>query len=156
MSREIFYARFPDGTVRYGVYDRTFDVAYSNLYATREEAWAWWDVYRADAAGRRESTDPGQPVELATIGWRWAGRATADCITAGAEDFGLSTVRRHYGLPSWVAYDLAGRSGLTGTERADEALALLDAWKSRYADPAIGSDEGVCESCGSSNGPRTR
>jgi hypothetical protein len=151
MSREILYARFPDGTVRYGVYDGSSDVAHSSLFASREEAWAWWDAYRADAADARQTTEPGQPVELATIGWHWTGWASADRMTLGAEDFGLSTVGRHYGLPCWVAYDLAGRSGLTGAERADKALALLDTWQSRYADPDIGSDEGVCESCGHVN-----
>lgn len=148
MSRDILYAHFSDGTIRYGIYDGSSDVAHSSLFASREEAWDWWDAHGADAADAPEITEPEEPVELATIGWHWTGWASANRITFGAEDFGLSTVGRHDGLPYWVAYDLAGLTGLTGGERADEAEALLDAWQSRDRGLELGSEDGVCESCG--------
>lgn len=43
MSRAGATATFPDGTIKYGIYNGTVDVFKRHLFDTSEEAWNYWD-----------------------------------------------------------------------------------------------------------------
>ena len=102
MSRATLYVQFPDGTVRYGLYNGTSDYAWPKLYATPEEA---WDAYDSQP---RAGEHPGvaTPVRLATDyghGFSWPGMATQDEVTAGHDAFGEGDGYES-GLPAWAVY----------------------------------------------------
>jgi hypothetical protein len=78
MSRATLYVRFPDGEVRFGLYNGTSDIAWSPLYATQGEA---WDVYTAEPWP--DGTTEGTAVDVATNygnGFWWRGVATRDAL----------------------------------------------------------------------------
>lgn len=45
MSRANAQVKFPDGTIKYGIYNGTVDVYWDYLFDTSEEAWASWEKY---------------------------------------------------------------------------------------------------------------
>lgn len=108
MGDHSLYVRFPDGTVRYGRYQSTADVAHLDLVDTFKAAHEpeFWTVWQ-----HRESPPDGagEPVDIATTyadGFAWRGTATPECITSGADPF--EEGQQHVdGIPTWVS-DLWG------------------------------------------------
>lgn len=103
MSRATLYVQFPDGSVRYGLYDGTTDVAWPELFATPKAA---WDNYGAETPF---DADPPVPVRLATDyggGCSWSGTSTRSRVIGGRDQFDASEDDDSYsdGLPSWAKY----------------------------------------------------
>lgn len=99
MSRATLYVKFPDGSLRYGLYCGTSDIAWAPLYDTPREA---WDAYVPDSAHRMAED---LPVRIATDyggGFAWSGRATAERLTEGFNPDESSQYTD--GLPSWATY----------------------------------------------------
>lgn len=104
MSDHPLYVRFPDGTVRYGLYQSTADMAFADLVDTFE-ATQRFEYYvnrrRWDAA----PDGPGVPVDVATTyggGFAWRGTATEDYITSGCDPW-EDGQQRTDGIPVWVS-----------------------------------------------------
>lgn len=94
------YVRFPDGTVRYGSYNDTSDVARPRLFTYLIDARRYeptltdWTDWRAGE---------GEPVDLATDyggGFQWSGTATPTRLTSGYEPFEDDLCID--GLPDWA------------------------------------------------------
>lgn len=69
--------RFPDGTIRYGIYDGTSDVAKMPLFGSSQAAWEWTRFGDPEVEEREGSM---WSVEIATdygFGFRWEGKALA-------------------------------------------------------------------------------
>jgi hypothetical protein len=109
--------RFPDGSVRYGVYDPTVEGMWPLLFETSAEAQGAWD--RRDTDADEPSTDDGLPVAEVKIftdfdgGFWWIAEATKSAITLGATWAGMiGTVEdlewddeprtRHRDVPEWA------------------------------------------------------
>lgn len=100
MSRATLYVRFPDGSLRYGLYDGTSDFAWAQLYATPSEA---WDAYGSEPYDFDDGD--GEPVDVATdygAGFSWRGTATRDFLTSGYEPYENDSYES--GEPSWARY----------------------------------------------------
>lgn len=102
MSRATLYVRFPDGEIRYGIYDNHADSAVGQLHDAPGLAW--------DAQGDEGDTlppatpEPGVPVDIATDyadGSTWRGTATRNTLTAGF-DLTDESLEATDGLPPWV------------------------------------------------------
>jgi hypothetical protein len=103
MSRATLYVRFPDGQVKYGIYNGTVDIAQPWLVDTPTEAWDIWHGGNLTHYWQ-ESQPEGEPVDVATDyggGFSWQGRATTDRLVDGFEPFELDS---HDGLPEWAVY----------------------------------------------------
>jgi len=86
MSHATGYCRFPNGTVKYFLYDGTVDYARVDLHHSEDAAWATRDDIPKPT--REIEGAPGEPVTLATNyagGYHWSGRANLSTmkITAG-------------------------------------------------------------------------
>lgn len=104
MSRATLYVQFPDGTVRYGLYDGTSDVACSPLYSSPHAAWDVYDLSGSDG----EVPDEAERVHVASDyggGFSWVGLATRDRLVGGFEP----DVDYESGLPSWARYPESAR-----------------------------------------------
>lgn len=106
MSSASLAVRFPNGDIRYGVYNGTSDLARPALHETPEEAWEhrhdpWPQLAIEEAASEAE------PVEVATNygnGFWWTGSmATRELITSGYSPFDEAE-EEHDGLPDWLAH----------------------------------------------------
>ena len=122
MSRANAQVRFPDGTIKYGIYNGTVDVYWEYLFDTSEEAWAAWEKYYypsgrgiltdnkpLDDAWLEEKTKdsfwqkPIFDVEIADDyggGDCYVGRATYDRIWS-ATDVDRMNRKGDGGLPDW-------------------------------------------------------
>lgn len=94
------FVKFPDGTVRYGSYGATADVARPRLFTYLIDARRYepcltdWTDWRAGE---------GEPVDLATDygnGFQWSGTATPTRLTSGNEPFEDDLCID--GLPDWA------------------------------------------------------
>ncbi|HXA31955.1 MAG TPA: hypothetical protein VNV87_06820 [Acidimicrobiales bacterium] len=115
--------RFPDGSVRYGVYDPTEETMWPPLFATIDEARVAWTQRGAggDSAGGGDGTGGGDQrssmeVKIFTDfdgGFWWVGEATESRITLGATWAGLigsvedvewddEPRTRHREMPEWA------------------------------------------------------
>ena len=90
MSRATLTVTFPDGHVRYGVYNGTSDFAYPDLFGTVEEAWA-----ASDHPDFAWVDQPDQvhlyPVRVHSTygnGFDWDGMACDDRLVVGRDPFG--------------------------------------------------------------------
>lgn len=128
MSRGSAAVLFPDGEVRYGIYNGTVDLMWRHLFDTTTEAWDAWDVYY-----RGDGTEPPVPegeevfdvVIYSDYGVHsWPGRASRHWIEQGVYPYGdeLSdgTIlepepERMDGKPEWVVW----RAGLTEGEQTE-------------------------------------
>jgi hypothetical protein len=98
MSRATLYVLFPDGAIRFGLYNGTTDVCCAPLYATVDEAWDTYDLTAADGEG------PGWAVQMATDygdGSWWTGLAQRDRVISPSDLWG-EEVDVHEGLPDWM------------------------------------------------------
>lgn len=103
MGTHALYVRFPDGTVRHGLYQSTADTALPYLVDTFEAAWGpgYYNRYRCGATPE----GPGVPVDVATLyggGFAWRGTATEDYIISGRDPWGDGQQRTD-GIPAWVS-----------------------------------------------------
>lgn len=103
MSRATLYVLFPDGTVRYGLYNGSTDMPVcAPLYDHPQDAWDAYDLTVANGSGE------GEPVRIATDyggGGNWDGTATLERVTSDAQgEDGYEN-----GLPGWATYPDAGR-----------------------------------------------
>jgi hypothetical protein len=117
--------RFPDGSVRYGVYDPTEEGMWPPLFPTVEEARAAWERRGADSGGPGVGSDQPSSVEVRIFvdfdgGFWWVGEATTSAVTLGVTWAGLigsvedvewddEPRTRHREVPDWArqALDLA-------------------------------------------------
>jgi hypothetical protein len=102
VSRANLYVLFPDGTVRYGIYNGTSDIALPFLVATPGDAWDTWESSDYDWTPEPAPVNVASvPVDVATdygSGFSWKGWATHDRLTLGHEpDIGYSRER-----PAWA------------------------------------------------------
>jgi hypothetical protein len=100
MSRATLFVRFPDGTIRYGIYNGTSDIARPPLFDTLDGAWAHrfedWPDYEEES---------GEPVDVATNyggGFSWKGTATKEYLTSGHNIMEVSKEDYKLDLPSWA------------------------------------------------------
>lgn len=102
MSRATLYVRFPDGSLRYGLYCGTTDIVWPRLYATPDQA---WDAY--DDEGDYIPGD-GEPVDVATDyggGQHWTATATREFVTSQHDwDSRYEADNERDGLPDWAVY----------------------------------------------------
>jgi hypothetical protein len=104
MGDHPLYVRFPDGTIRYGLYQSTADIAFSDLVDTFEA------TQRPEYYANRRHWDaapegPGVPVEIATVyggGFAWCGTATEDYIISGRDPWEDGQECTD-GIPAWVS-----------------------------------------------------
>lgn len=102
MSRANLYVRYPDGTVRYGIYNGTSDVCLPFIVGDPDEAWRKYEEDEYDWEAR-EDTEVIEPVTIATdygAGWAWIGRATLNRLVEGFDPFDGQTAIMP--LPEWV------------------------------------------------------
>lgn len=114
MSHANLYVRFPDGTLRYGIYYGTADVAMPELHRSTTAAWT---AYRDHDCQVVVPLDPPDavPVDIATDyggGFAWRGHATRDVLVVGRYPDGLEAAgglirvapAEGYtdGLPDWA------------------------------------------------------
>ncbi|HEX4217131.1 MAG TPA: hypothetical protein VHZ02_02080 [Acidimicrobiales bacterium] len=110
--------RFPDGTVRYGVYDPTEESIWPPLFATIDDAKAAWSRRRTGAVEPTENEGQPSSVEVRIFadfdgGFWWIGEATEATVTLGITWAGMiGTVddvewddeprTRHRDVPDWA------------------------------------------------------
>lgn len=110
--------RFPDGSVRYGVYDPTEESMWPPLFATIDGARLAWDQRGTDADEPSDGDDQASPVEVKIFvdfdgGFWWVGEATRLAITLGVTWAGLigsvedvewddEPRTRHRDVPEWA------------------------------------------------------
>ena len=58
MSRASAQVKFPDGTIKYGVYNGTVDIYWAPLFNSSEEAWGAWREYYGSDADSSKWTNP--------------------------------------------------------------------------------------------------
>lgn len=114
MSRGNLYVRFPDGGLRYGIYNGTCDTAEPYLFDHPDQAWDTWYGRRPVPA---EVMDGAVEVDIATDyggGCSWQGKANLTTLTEGHAPHGLETwggwasgyepVPVTRGEPDWAVY----------------------------------------------------
>lgn len=107
MSRANAQVKFPDGTIKYGIYNGTVDVYWAPLFNSSEEAWdAWTEYYKKETLDERRWLDPHDDsyydVEIADSygnGSTYNGRASKSQIV-GATNIDFMN-QKLSGLPEW-------------------------------------------------------
>lgn len=107
MSRANAQVKFPDGTIKHGIYNGTSDVYMEWLFDTPEQAWNCWDSYRASGFDHRQFSNPFDDtffdVEIADDyggGDCYIGRASKTQIVSSTNvDF--MNRKGDGGLPDW-------------------------------------------------------
>lgn len=108
---------FPDGEIRYGIYNGTSDVMYPSLYATVDEAWDAWSNSQSRSKSSfpriRELWEKGAATEVFDVaiysdyggGWSWRGQATTTDIVDGLDPYDDSHApTRIDGEPEWLVW----------------------------------------------------
>lgn len=107
MSRSTLYVRFPDGEVRFGIFNDTVGVAVPPLFDTEREAWDWWGEYYGGTwvlPPAHEDRDI-HDVELALPAVQyWRGLATRHLIVGPIDPYDAD---QSTGLPDWLEGSLA-------------------------------------------------
>lgn len=98
MSRGTLFVKFPDGEIRYGIYNGTVDIARPPLFDSIHEAWANrfedWPEYVKGS---------GEVVKVASNyggGFWWRATATRKHLTSGHDIMEVEDYEN--GLPSWA------------------------------------------------------
>jgi hypothetical protein len=110
--------RFPDGSVRYGVYDPSDESMWPPLFATIDDAQAAWSRRQADAVEPSVDDEHPSSVEVKIFadfdgGFWWIGEATPWAVTFGVTWAGLigsvedvewddEPRTRHREVPEWA------------------------------------------------------
>jgi hypothetical protein len=109
MSRANAQVKFPDGTIRYGIYNGTVDVFWPYLFESSEETWSEWDKYYSDMndykppfhEGYESAEGPFLNVEIADDyggGTTYLGKATKRMIVGATN---VDHMIRKGGKPDW-------------------------------------------------------
>lgn len=102
MGDHSLYVRFPDGTVRHGLYRSSCDLALPDLVDTFE-ATQGPGYYANQRRWDDVPAGPGVPVEVATVyggGFAWRGTAVPDYLLSGADPWEGGSPTD--GVPDWV------------------------------------------------------
>lgn len=112
MSRANAQVKFPDGTIRYGIYNGTVDVYWPYLFDNSEDAWEAWNEYynskpmddsKWDDRVKFERVDgPFYDVEIADdygSGDAYYGKATKNCIVSSTNTEYMTKTGK--GKPEW-------------------------------------------------------
>jgi len=109
VSRATAKVKFPDGTIKYGIYNGTVDFYWSPLFDMSDEAWQAWHEYCTIANFDTAKWDAREPldaeeydVEIADdygYGHTYSGRATKWGIKSSLDIGIMDHVQR--GLPEW-------------------------------------------------------
>lgn len=86
MSRGNLYVVFPDGTVRYGIYNGTADSAHAPLLDSNEFTWAMWRGVGPWRDSYGYEIGAGETVIVSSdygSEHTWIGKATPDYLTEG-------------------------------------------------------------------------
>ena len=124
MSRAGGVVRFPDGTLKYWMYDGTCDVIWPRLFPTNREAWDAYKNTRHNDFDWEETFYPPEgyePGEVFTVdiyedyggGASWVGTASHDYILAPTYDrfdlqYDHGNIETSWTLdtdPDWVRWD---------------------------------------------------
>lgn len=106
MADHPLYVRFPDDTIRYGLYRSSCDLALPDLVDTYE-ATQQPEYYTNQRRWNDVSDGPYVPVDVATNygrGFAWRGTATPDYLATGCDPFEDGR-QQTGGLPAWVTED---------------------------------------------------
>ncbi len=100
MSRATMFVKFPDGEIRYGIYNGTSDIARTDLFETLDQAWN----NRSQPANWADWAEgEGEPVDVATNyggGFSWKATATKDFLTSGHDPYELDSYSPDF--PDWA------------------------------------------------------
>jgi hypothetical protein len=112
VSRATLAVRFPDGTIKFGLYNGTGDTVVPALVDSIDEAWGWvYDAFKAnDAAAYPEPEGPVEDVEVYSAygrGYWWRGRAAWNAVVSPTDWDGINEVEIA-GRPSWYAEAFPG------------------------------------------------
>ncbi len=110
--------RFPDGSVRYGVYDPAEESVWPPLFGSPEDAMAAWGRRNARPGGPDADDEPPSSVEVTIFadhdgGFWWIGEATQATVTLGTTWAGIigsyddiewddEPRTRHRDVPTWA------------------------------------------------------
>lgn len=108
MSRANAKIKFPDGTIKYGIYNGTVDVYWEPLFNSSSEAWkAWKEYYNNEPLDDKKwlngFNDGYYDVEIADDyggGDCYTGRATKSQIVS-ATNVDFMNRKGKGGLPNW-------------------------------------------------------
>lgn len=109
MSRASAYVKFPDGTVRAGIYNGTVDWMFPWLWDTSDEAWDHYTRTYADRGPEERSwSEPpeGEVVDVVIYsdygrGSYWPGRAAKNVIVDGLNPWD-EDIDEEDGQPEWL------------------------------------------------------
>lgn len=111
MSRASAQVRFPDGTVKHGIYNGTADVYMPWLFNTSDEAWDCWQKYRESGFDHKKFGNPFDDsyfdVEIADCyggGDCYLGRASKSQIVSSVNTDYMNR-KGDGGLPGWWVDD---------------------------------------------------
>ena len=106
MSRANAQVKFPDGTIKHGIYNGTVDYYWEPLFETSEEAWdAWQEYYKDDNLDDSKWDSPLGTIYDVEIADDYGGgetyrtQATKSRITGEVEAEEMEKVEK--GLPKW-------------------------------------------------------
>jgi len=111
MSRANLLVKFPDGSIKAGLYDATGGFVMPLLYDTCDQAWDFYRANRMDAWGTDEQYElhkgiEGDPVEIFTDyggGFWWHGKAIKTWVTEGGDFSGYAKSPETFdGYPEWA------------------------------------------------------
>jgi len=112
VSRATLAVRFPDGTIRYGLYNGTADTVVPALVSSSDEAWGWvYEAFKAnDDAAYPDPYGPVEDVEVYSAyggGSWWPGRAARNAVVSPLI-FDEITEAEVDGRPSWYGEAFPG------------------------------------------------
>jgi hypothetical protein len=106
MSRANAQVKFPDGTIKHGIYNGTIDVYMAYLTNSNEEAWNLWDAYKKsgydDSLFEKRGDTEFFEVEIADDyggGDTYRGQATKSQIVSELDTDDMEKIKD--GLPEW-------------------------------------------------------
>jgi len=106
MSRATAQVKFPDGTIKYGIYNGTIDVYWQPLFYSEKEAWDAWDEYYNSSTMKDDKwlnayDDTYYDVEIADSygsGNCYLGRASKSQIVSATN---IDYMNNISGFPDW-------------------------------------------------------
>ncbi len=117
MGVNVAAIRFPDGSVKYGLMQRTSGILNNKLFDSQADVHALMDRYHSGGlthddtwcATSNSDIEESEPVEIYCNDQFWPGRASRRIITEGLsdeqsyeDDFDSWERGDHYGVPDWA------------------------------------------------------
>ena len=108
MSRANAWVKFPDGTIKHGIYNGTVDVYWEPLFNSSEKAWeAWHEYYGSDKLDDTKWMNPYDDtiydVEITDDyggGDTYVGRASKSQITSAINTDNMNRIKS--GTADWI------------------------------------------------------